>query len=120
MKKITTSESVAGKVAIYAVPLSEWERRHKKTDDLFEYRFYANASKPWENGAVKVVEHDVVLPVPAGINLIEQAISTLTEAKGEVLAEAQVKLNELDKQIDKLRLLSYTPTEAQDGSDVVP
>lgn len=104
----TKNESVSGKVGIWAVPTSSYDREFHKAP-AFQYKFYANATKPWENGCVLVVEHDVILPVPEGINLIEKAIDTLQAAKTEVWADAQEKVDALDTKIKEFQLLTYQP-----------
>ena len=112
----TKAESVSGKVSIWAVPTSEFDREYHKKG-AFEYQLFAGTAQPWRDGSVQVVEHDVVLPVPAGVDLVMAAVETLFAAKAEVMAHAVKECEKLDKKIKELQLITYQPEEGSiDGT----
>lgn len=118
----TSNEAARGKVAVWAVPKYSWEleaelrENPNTTPRPFKYALYAG-TKPWQDGAVQVVEREVSIVVPAGINLVEKAVETLEEAKRELYVETQEKINKLDARIQELRLLAFIPDP---GTSSVP
>ena len=102
----TVSESVTGKVEIWAVPRSQWA---DPSDPAFSYQLCAG-TMPYQKGAVKVSTQEVTLTVPAGVNLLQAALDTLEDAKKKALETYVEQCKELDEQIKNLRQLSYQPS----------
>ena len=102
----TVSESVTGKVEIWAIPRSQWA---DKSEPPFSYKLYAGTS-PYQEGAVKVSTQEITLSVPAGVNLLQAALDTLEEAKVRAHEAYITKCMELDQQIQNLRQLTHQPS----------
>lgn len=101
---ITVKAPVTGKVAVWALPTSDWERKRDASLGVFKYELHTDS--PYQSGAVKVQEYDVTLIVPAGVDLLQRAVATLMEAKDRVLGEAQRQATEIQKQINQLLMIS--------------
>lgn len=114
MKEIMTEATdVEGEVSIWAIP-----RRYPSEDNPqpFDYKIINYA---YEQGAVKVVTHNIKLPVPAGINLFEKALDTLEAAKETAHQAYMEQIRNIDEQIQQLQLIGYTPP-AQRADIVLP
>jgi len=103
----TTKTEVSQTLQIWAVPQSDWHREQYPDDPPFRYE--VRTDKPWGTGCVMVHEQDVTVVIPEGIDITRAAIKTLQEAINETMAEAQVKVDELTQQIDKLLMLEHKP-----------
>jgi len=99
----TKLQAVTGNVSIWAVPRYTVE----EGSSPFEYKFYTNDDKPWRDGAVNVITHEITLDVPEGVDLIAKAVETLEAAKAKVYETYLRETRELDQQIEKFVLLSY-------------
>lgn len=106
---ITKPEKVVGKAAIWAIPLSDWERQRRKTEDRFEYQICTHT--PYQTGAVKVADVEVSAMLPGGINLYQRAIQTLEEAKEERKRTYNEEISRINEQINSLLQLSWQPAE---------
>lgn len=101
---------VTGMVAIWAIPRSKWDRdMHPENPDPFYYELRTGTA--WENGAVKVVEKEVFIPLPPGVDLLGKALETLRQKQQEIRASAEKQVNELQAQINDLMLLTHQPEE---------
>lgn len=109
---ITKKEAVTGKVAVWAIPTSSWER---KAEDSPVFRYEIKTNEAYQPGAVKVQEYEISLVVPAGLDLLARAVATLQEQQKRVLADAQKAATELQDQINQLLLIGHEPTRVVDG-----
>lgn len=99
----TVDELVEGKMQVWAIP----DKYPDEGEPPFRYVVRDNIGSPYQDGAVMVKEQDVTIRVPAGIDLLEKAIETL---KGEIKttrADAEVRVNNLQEQINNLLLLEH-------------
>lgn len=105
---LTKKTSVPGIIQIWALPKASWEINTEEYDGQpFKYALYGENSRPYQDGAVMVVEHRASFEVPAGVDLLAAAIATLQKQKTDVLAEAMKKTTEIEKQINQLQLIGY-------------
>lgn len=107
----TEKTELTQSLKIWAIPQSKWHRENYPDDPPFYYA--VRTDTPWGDGAVLVHEEDIVLTVPAGIDLTLMGIKTLQEAQAEIRAEAQRKFDELQEQIDALLLLEHKPVDLE-------
>lgn len=107
-KMKTKEETVTQTVYLWAVPHSQWHREHFPDDGPFNY-VITDSDYHYTTGSVKLLEHEVTLNVPAGIDLLQKAVETLKEEQVRVKTEANQKCNELQEQINSLLLLSHNP-----------
>lgn len=105
----TKEDTATGIVAVWAIPRSKWA-----SDDKPPFTYELHTRNPYESGAVKVVEHEVTLRVPAGENLVAKAVSTLEEEKNDALKAYLATVEELNLRISQLKLLTGAP--ADDGA----
>lgn len=103
----TERTSVKTALAIWAVP-SECVDEGELP---FRYVVKAEGITPWQDGSVKVFECEQTLFVPAGIDLLQAAIETLKGEIQKTRAEAQKKVENYEKQMDGLLLLSHMPSK---------
>jgi hypothetical protein len=70
----SVAQAVTGKVHVWAVP------KNPDYDDMsegpFKYEITNSGSYHWKTGAVCILESDVTVQVPAGIDLISKAFGT--------------------------------------------
>lgn len=99
----TKKEPVTGSVYIWAIPSSQWARENDPTTPPFRYELHTG--NPWQNGAVRVSEHEVTLIVPPGVNLLAAAVETLEARKKEAMDTYARTVKELDDQIRGLLML---------------
>lgn len=106
MPNFTTKDrSVTNTIYVWAIP----NINGSADEEPFYLELRCASSKPWRDGAVCIYETEVSVVVPSGINLIAKALETLRAAKQEALAECEQRCQEIDKSIDKLLMLTYTP-----------
>lgn len=103
----TQSVNVAGKVSVWAVPTTEWERSNDPTLGVFRYEI--STGTVWQDGAVRVCDGDVSVPVPEGVDLLARAIETLEEKIDERRRVYMEDKKRLEDQISRLRLLEHNP-----------
>lgn len=108
---ITKQSIITGEVSVWAIPKSSWEM--EKGADPFKF-VLATGDMSYCRGAVKVYTTKVDVMIPAGIDLLQQAIATLEEQQKNILAEAHKKHIELQEEINRLRLLTHAPS-TQEG-----
>ena len=94
---------------VWAIPHSKWVREHSPSPIPFD--FEVRTGSAWEDGAVMVHEQEVMLVVPAGIDLLAATIATLQAAIRATRAEAEKKCTDLDEQIRGLLMLTHQPKE---------
>jgi hypothetical protein len=87
----------------------------------FKYEITNSGSYHWKTGAVCILESDVTVQVPAGIDLISKAFDTLNAAKVQAQVEYNQKIKDLDKQIHQLLMLTHQPEPKPEdnGHDLV-
>jgi len=108
----SVAKTIEGKVFVWALPKDA--SYEDMTDGPFKYEISQSSSYHWKTGAVMIHEQDVVVNVPAGIDLISKAFETLEAAKVEAQVEYNKKIMEIDKQIQGLLMLTHQP----DGGDI--
>ena len=105
---LTEKSEHTGEVSIFATP-NKWYDPEEEGSLPFEYEFRGGTSH-WNSKAVLVVTHEVTLPIPEGINLVQKAVETLHAKIAEKRADLAAEIAELEEQISKLSLLTYEPT----------
>ena len=111
----TEQTEVTSKASIWAIPKSESSIQYELQDnpgvvpETFFYKIYAGYSTPYESGAVKVHEFEVVAFVPAGINLVEKAIETLESEIKTIKADAYESVTKLEARIQSLQYITHQP-----------
>lgn len=122
----TELTTVNGTMYVYAIPKTEYEIEKLDDNELpFSYvlRSFDFHS---DDDAVRVCEFPCTGVVPAGIDLVMQAITGMKERQLEIQKEADRKISRLETRIKALALIEYKPAEqAADGdalrkSDDVP
>ena len=109
MDNYTKTTVVKGKAQIWAKPSYEYDYElEENVPTGFEYVIQDYA--PWQNGSVMVSEQEIELTVPAGINLVEQAIETLERAEEEALHQYNETKAELSKRKQQLLQITYQET----------
>jgi hypothetical protein len=104
MSHYTKMTPITRTIKIWAIPNSFPE----PGEDPFT--FEVRTDRPWATGAVMIHEEDITVTIPAGINLIAKAVETLEHAKRETTDAYIRDLKDLDKRIDDLKLIGYTPS----------
>lgn len=105
---LTTKEPVTGTVYVWAIPRSKYDLESNPDATPFRYEICTNT--PWQNGAVRVSEHEVTLTVPAGVNLLAAALETLELKKKEAFDSYARQVRQIDEQIAGLLMLSGPST----------
>lgn len=105
---LTKKEPVTGNVYVWAIPQSKYALEQDSTLPPFRYEIHTGS--PWQNGAVRVSEHEVTLTVPAGVNLLAAALETLELKKKEAFEAYAREVKQIDEQIAGLMLLSGPTT----------
>ena len=104
----TTEQDVTGKVAIWAYPLEE--NGPNGFGFYGKWKYTLSTGVVWQDAAVKIVEFDVSLRLPGGINLAERALETLEDKKRREQEEHWAKMAEYDQKIQQLRRLTHIPS----------
>ena len=103
----TDFEKVTATVQIWAIPQSKWALENQPDLPLFYYDL--RVGKCYTDGAVHVADHEVTLEVPEGIDLTARAVDTLIAEQQRTRAEAEVRVVELQEQINGLLLIEHKP-----------
>ena len=101
----TVKQDVKGKVSIWAIPRSI--EKIKEGKDPF--RFELHTRDPYVTGSVRIIEHEIELQLPAGIDLLAKAVETLKQQQKDIQARAQYDITQLQEQINQLQLLTHQP-----------
>jgi hypothetical protein len=111
----SSAQSVAGKVHVWAVP------KNPDYDDMsgdpFTYEVTSSGSYHWKTGAVCVHDQDIIVEVPAGIDMISKAFETLNAAKVQAQFDYNQRIIEIDKQIHQLLRLTHQPEVKPEDND---
>jgi hypothetical protein len=96
-------------VSLWAIPKSAYDLKYDREIDTNApaFRLAIRTDRPWAEGAVMVLEQEVTMEVPEGIDITVKAVETLQEAKAEIIADTARKLKELDEQIQNLLCITY-------------
>lgn len=107
MYETTSSRIVTGEVAIWAVPEREYDG--KVGDFIFtgEWAYELHTRKPFVEGAIKLQAFPVTLNLSSGLPFIEKAIETLENDVKDEMANHNLKMNKLQAQIQKLKLITH-------------
>ena len=101
---LTKEKTITRKVHIFAIPIAS--HALEEGGDPFTYEVY-----PYENhydeNAVRVMEHEVTVTIPAGLNLVSLAIDTLESLKEKEETSYNIRVNALDSRIKDLLRISY-------------
>jgi len=105
----SVAQAVTGTVHVWALP------KNPDYDDMdggpFKYEVTSSGSYHWKTGAVCILDHDIVVEVPAGIDLISKAFDTLNAAKVQAQVDYNQRIMELDQQIKQLLMLTHQPED---------
>lgn len=117
----TKRTEVVQKMSIWAIPKSDYEIDESKPGEMpFNYKIMTTMNTPWQDGSVKVHEAEMVMYVPAGLDLLEKAVETLKEQIKETRAEAQSKIHKYEEQINNLMLLEWDGNIKDDMTGLDP
>lgn len=112
----TVETKVWADAAIWAIPKTvealKYENRVNPdgtVSEPFMYKIYVGYSTPYESGAVKVHDFEVVATVPAGINLVEKAVETMRKEIDTIRAESYNAVTKLEKRIQDLMYITHQP-----------
>lgn len=104
---LTEKSEHTGQISIFARANTRYDPEDENSLPWF-YEF-ATGTTHWNSKAVLIVTHDLTLPIPAGINLVQKAVETLHAKIAEKKAELAKDVAELEAEISKLSLLTYQP-----------
>ena len=117
----TKRTEVVQKMAIWAIPKSDYEIEESPNEMPFNYKIMTGpCSTPWQDGSVKVHEADMTMYVPAGLDLLEKAVETLKDQIKETRAEAQSKIVKYEAQINNLLLIEWDGNIKDDMTGLDP
>lgn len=112
---LTEKTTCKGEVSVFALPNPGFNPEDPESC-AWKYEL-REGNHHWNNKAIRVVTHDVELPVPSGVNLVQKAVATLTAKIAEKRADLAREVAELEEEIAKLSLITYQPDPA--GETVV-
>lgn len=98
----TKAELVKQTGGIWALPKYE----PKPGEFPFRYELSTSSTHHWQRGAILVAEVELSAAVPAGIDLFQRALETLTIKEQEALNKYNEEIEALKKERSKLLLLS--------------
>jgi hypothetical protein len=103
----TTAQSFTQKLIVWAIP-----KTHDLSldEDPCYYECRQENDRPWSSGAINIMEHEVIVDVPEGIDFTAKAISTLEAAIEETQAIAQRQVNNLQTQLDAMLQIEHVPS----------
>lgn len=104
----TKQETLRTTVFVYAQAKSKYEIENLKPDELpWEYRV-----KDFDYGdesSVRIMEHEILIPIPDGIDITSQCIMNLKEKIVAVEKQAKADIKDLNDRIRNLALIEYKP-----------
>lgn len=98
----TKETEVTGSVTVYAIPSG-------KKDAPFDYKIYDDTCDLSSEHRIKVHSTEIVIILPAGINLVEKAIETLEEKRAKAREEYYREDTRLQNEINKFLQLTHQP-----------
>lgn len=107
---ITKAELVKKTGAIWALPKYD----PKPGEFPFAYELSDSPTYHWQKGAIMVAEVELSAAVPAGIDLFQRALETLTIKESEALKKYNEEIEFIKKERSKLLLLSGPSTSEHD------
>ena len=104
----TETTKVTKKVQIWAIPTTL-----PLIGDEEPFYYEIKTSSPYQDGSVMVHEEEIILYVPAGVDLLSAAVDTLKAEIQTTRATAEARCVNLQEQINNLLMIEYKP-EASD------
>lgn len=116
---LTQRENLRTTVYVYAKAKSPYMLDNLEPGELpYEYRV-----KDFDFGdesSVRIMEHEILIPIPEGIDITTQCIANLKEKIVAVEREAKEAVKDLNDRIRNLALIEYRPEPDQTvGTDGV-
>lgn len=112
----TKQENLRTTVYVYAQAKSKYQIEQMKPGELpWEYRV-----KDFDYGdesSVRIMEHEILIPIPADIDVTTKCIENLKEKINAVQKQAEEDIQDLNDRIRNLALIEYRPEEPVDGTD---
>lgn len=109
---LTTDEKVTANISIWAIPNESYDSNAEDSEP-FKYEL-KEGMYHWKDEAIRVDTQEVTLQVPSGVNLVQQAISTLNKKKEKAREEYMDTCEKMDNLISQLTLITYQPEGEED------
>lgn len=113
----TDGRTITSKVYIFAEMKTNWELDHLEDGGL-PFKFRVKDFDYGNENCVRIMEYEVDIPIPAGIDLTEKCIENLREKIRAVEEECKTEVADLQQRIRNLSLIEYKP-EASDNDEYV-
>lgn len=109
----TEKQTLRTTVYVYAQAKSKYAIDMLKPGELpYEYRV-----KDFDYGdesSVRIMEHEILIPIPDGIDITTKCIENLREKIIAVEKEAKKQVKDLEERIRNLALIEYQPESPSD------
>lgn len=110
----TTQETIRTTVYVYAQPKTKYQLENLAEGEL-PFTYHVKDYDYGDETSVRIMEHEILLPIPAGIDITAQCILNLKEKINAVKKQAEDDVADLNQRIRDLSLLEYKP----DPDDVI-
>ena len=113
----TKQETITATVYIYAKAKTKYQLKNLEPGELpFQYEV-----KDYDYGdeaSVRIMEHEITIPIPGGIDVTQKCIENLREKISAVEKQARKDIEDLNDRISRLALIEYKPN-ARNAEDWV-
>ena len=112
MKNTTNGHTFIQKMYLVAVPLSQYQVNESNKCHPWGYRAtqYDPTGMGHCEGQVMVMEFDMEVCVPDGLDLLEKCVSSLKDKQSKIMAKAHAESQAVQIQIDSMLAIEHIPT----------
>lgn len=104
----TTKQEITRTVYVYAEAKSNWELENLTANEL-PYKFQVKGYDFGDEQSVRIMEQEITVSIPAGIDLTTACIENLKEKIDAIEAEAEEEVDNLKQRILALARIEYHP-----------
>jgi len=116
----TIRENLQATVYVFAKPKTEWELSRSEPNEL-PWKYEVKAYDYGDESCVRIMEHEILVPIPAGIDVTTECIANLKEKINAIEKQAKADIDDLHERIRALALIEYKPEsvvlDASEGPD---
>jgi hypothetical protein len=110
----STPATIKAKVYVFAEPKTKYQLENLEPGEL-AYRYVVKSYDFGNEDSVRLLEHEIEVAVPGGIDITSACIQNLKERIDAIEKDAKKEIEDLEQRILDLALIEYRPEPEDDG-----
>lgn len=112
----TERETFKTSVYVYAKSKSKYQLDRLEPGEK-PYEYEVKGYDYGDENSVRIMEHEILVPIPEGIDITQECIKNLKEKIDAVEKEAKKQVKDLEERIRNLALIEYRPSDLPQAGD---